>query len=243
MTHIPTTATKVETLKKQAKARSRASGLPLHEVLNLIAVEAGYTHWKHVTLCAKATTAIPSAANPQTALPLMEEFGHLLSAEDLAELDAVSGSDRNFWLLQIIKRYPEGAARFRTLSASVSASWSNSIAPPRPKSQIEESPLDVIQAINEVLNTLPSTEAAAQQLLDKYSPKVQQQLINGIYLGRSNLHQTQLLDNVDPTVAATDHIEPKDYAGLLCEKVSSLPLYLGTLTRCAAASGFDLRDM
>lgn len=243
MDHIPTTATRVEKFKKQAKGRAKASGLPLREVLDLVAVEAGYVHWKHVTLCATTTTRIPNPAAPPQALSLMEEFGHLLSAEDRAELDAVPDGDREFWLRQIIMRYPEGAARFESLSVSVSMPWGNARSLPKHNTQIKGQTLDVIHAINEVLSTLPRTDFAAQQLLDNYSPKVQQQLINGIYLGRSNLHQSKLIDSVDRTVAATDHIDPQDYAGILSEKAGSLPLYLDTLTRCAAASGFDLRNM
>lgn len=126
MSHIPTTATRVEKFKRQAKARAKTSGLPLHEAQNVIAVEAGYLHWKHMAVCAKATMAGPAAATPSTSLSLMDEFGHLLSDEDMAELDAVPESDRTFWLRHIIMRYPEGAARFRTLGVTLSMPWSDS---------------------------------------------------------------------------------------------------------------------
>jgi hypothetical protein len=55
MHHIPTTATAVEKLNREAKAYCKANGCPLGHALDLVAVRAGYTSWKHVTVCAAQT--------------------------------------------------------------------------------------------------------------------------------------------------------------------------------------------
>lgn len=55
MKHIPTTATAVEKLKKQAKAVAKDQGIPLVEAQESVAKEAGYQHWHHVVLCAEET--------------------------------------------------------------------------------------------------------------------------------------------------------------------------------------------
>ena len=52
MRHIHTTATAVEKIRNQAKRMSRETGQPYQAVLELLAVKAGYSNWKHVTVCA-----------------------------------------------------------------------------------------------------------------------------------------------------------------------------------------------
>lgn len=55
--HIPTTATAVEKLRKEAKALVRSSGHRLHQCLDAVAAQAGYQHWKHVTECLEVTNS------------------------------------------------------------------------------------------------------------------------------------------------------------------------------------------
>jgi len=56
MRFIPTSATTVETLKKQAKKLQRKVGGKHTDALDRVARGAGYSHWHHVTLCLKEFT-------------------------------------------------------------------------------------------------------------------------------------------------------------------------------------------
>lgn len=47
------TKTKVEKMKREAKAMRKDQGKPLHQALDLVAQRAGFHHWKHVTEAAK----------------------------------------------------------------------------------------------------------------------------------------------------------------------------------------------
>jgi hypothetical protein len=51
MRYIPTSATSVDALKKQAKKLQRKGGGKHADLLNRVAKSAGYDHWHHVTLC------------------------------------------------------------------------------------------------------------------------------------------------------------------------------------------------
>ncbi|OHE89131.1 MAG: hypothetical protein A2213_06725 [Lysobacterales bacterium RIFOXYA1_FULL_68_6] len=55
MRFIPTTTSKVESLKKKAKALQRNGGGKHAQLLDRIARSAGYEHWHHVTLCHRET--------------------------------------------------------------------------------------------------------------------------------------------------------------------------------------------
>lgn len=57
MRFIPTSAEKVEALKKAAKRRQRAGQGKHADLLNRVARGAGYEHWHHVLICFKATVA------------------------------------------------------------------------------------------------------------------------------------------------------------------------------------------
>ena len=57
MRHIPTSATMVDNLKKQAKRLQRTGGGKHAELLDRVARGAGYLHWHHAQLCAKETVA------------------------------------------------------------------------------------------------------------------------------------------------------------------------------------------
>lgn len=51
MRYIPTSASTVDALKKQAKKLQRKGGGKHVDLLNRVAKSAGYEHWHHVTLC------------------------------------------------------------------------------------------------------------------------------------------------------------------------------------------------
>lgn len=55
MKFIPTSKFTVEKLKKQAKKIQRTKGGKHTDLLNIVAQQAGYLHWHHVTLCATHT--------------------------------------------------------------------------------------------------------------------------------------------------------------------------------------------
>lgn len=57
MRHIPTSADKVDSMKRQAKRLQRNGGGKHAELLDRVARQNGYLHWHHVTLCAKETRA------------------------------------------------------------------------------------------------------------------------------------------------------------------------------------------
>jgi hypothetical protein len=57
LTHIPTTATAVQKLKRLAKTRRKSSSESLAGAQDAIAREHGYRDWKHVTVCLAATAA------------------------------------------------------------------------------------------------------------------------------------------------------------------------------------------
>jgi hypothetical protein len=50
---IPTTATAAEKLKRLAKTQRKGTGSSLAVALDAVAIEHGYTNWKHVTWCAE----------------------------------------------------------------------------------------------------------------------------------------------------------------------------------------------
>lgn len=62
MRYIPTSAAKVEQLKKQAKRLQRAGGGKHAELLDRVARGAGYDHWHHVTKCLDAAQDLEGLA-------------------------------------------------------------------------------------------------------------------------------------------------------------------------------------
>ena len=57
MRHIPISAARVDTLRKQARKLQRECGGRQTDLLDQVAREAGYDHWHHVTVCAQTTQA------------------------------------------------------------------------------------------------------------------------------------------------------------------------------------------
>jgi hypothetical protein len=58
MRFISTTTSKLESLKKKAKALQRNGGGKHAQLLDRIARTAGYEHWHHVTLCLRETEGV-----------------------------------------------------------------------------------------------------------------------------------------------------------------------------------------
>lgn len=80
MRFIPTTAARVEQLKKQAKRLKSTKGGKHADLLNAVAKTAGYDHWHHVTLCLDQTERSESARS------LADEVDRILTAEKSSEI-------------------------------------------------------------------------------------------------------------------------------------------------------------
>lgn len=80
MRFIPTTAARVEQLKKQAKRLKSTKGGKHADLLNAVAKTAGYDHWHHVTLCMEQTERSASARS------LAYEVDRILAAESIGEI-------------------------------------------------------------------------------------------------------------------------------------------------------------
>lgn len=100
MRHIHTTATAVEKIRTEAKRTSRETGQQYHLALELLAVKAGYSNWKHVTVCAIESQR-GSQSNlsqllliRQSALELIEkeDFCALLSGDYVSVHNSATGS-------------------------------------------------------------------------------------------------------------------------------------------------------
>lgn len=88
MRFIPTTASKVESLKKQAKALQRNGGGKHAHMLDRVARSAGYEHWHHVKLCLRETEGVRDARS------LLGTIDHVVSAELAGEVCVVgTGSE------------------------------------------------------------------------------------------------------------------------------------------------------
>ena len=61
MRFIPTSASTVDTLKKQAKRLQRNGGGKHADLLDRVARAAGYNHWHHVTLCFRESSGITAS--------------------------------------------------------------------------------------------------------------------------------------------------------------------------------------
>ena len=80
MRFIPTTAARVEQLKKQAKRLKSTKGGKHADLLNAVAKTAGYDHWHHVTVCLEQTEQSASARS------LADEVDRILTAEKTGEI-------------------------------------------------------------------------------------------------------------------------------------------------------------
>lgn len=80
MRHIPTTAARVEQLKKQAKRLKATRGGKHADLLNAVAKSAGYDHWHHVVQCQERTE------RPASTRTLSKEVDRILNAEMNGEI-------------------------------------------------------------------------------------------------------------------------------------------------------------
>lgn len=103
--------------------------------------------------------------------------------------------------------------------------------------------MPIYNAIQNLKNIVPTSEAAAQQFLNTLPTNVQEQLICAIYLGRDHLHDTSLRADATLSRSATDHIDRAEYARIIHEKGSNAVTYLDKLVECAQASKFDLNSL
>lgn len=103
--------------------------------------------------------------------------------------------------------------------------------------------MPIYTEIDVLRNNPPASEVDAQVFLDSLPPKLQEQLICAVYLGRDHIHSNSLRDDVELSCLATDHIPREDYARILYEKSSCIPGYLESLISCAQQSGFDLNAL
>ncbi|SEM04671.1 hypothetical protein SAMN05518845_11581 [Variovorax sp. YR750] len=120
MAFIHTTATAVEKLKQRAKQLRKASGttIPLASFQDEVAKQAGYHHWKHVTVCLAKSTEIGKLAPSAPPPSCFEQFGHLMSDEERALYDRMLPAEQEFLLFQLEKSTPEGKARYQALDVS-----------------------------------------------------------------------------------------------------------------------------
>lgn len=105
--------------------------------------------------------------------------------------------------------------------------------------------MPIYAAINNLKQNFPNSESAAQMFLSTLAPKVQEQLINAIYLGREHIHVTTLLDDPNTPIDRTyvDHISNDEYARIVYEKRENAITYLDRLVLCAKNSNFDLNNL
>lgn len=124
MAFIHTTATAVEKLNQRAKQLRKASGATISLAVfhNEVAKQAGYHHWKHVTVCL-AKSAKVAEPPPSTPPSRFEQFGHLMSDEERALYDRMLPAERESLLFQLEKSTPEGKARYRSLDVSTTVVW------------------------------------------------------------------------------------------------------------------------
>lgn len=114
MLHIPTTATAVEKLKREAKAYRNARGCSLTEALEAIAVQAGYRNWKHVTVCAEATprvqldSLLPARHWPPLTWLRLKRLAKLKQVHSIQDLCEELGGIRPYFARERCEHAPAG---------------------------------------------------------------------------------------------------------------------------------------
>ena len=103
--------------------------------------------------------------------------------------------------------------------------------------------MSIYQAIQNLKVSQPQSEQGAATFLSNYTPKVQEQLINAIYLGREHIHATKLRDDVEISCKFVQHIPSEEYPRIIAEKGENTEKYLEKLEECANASKFDLNNL
>jgi hypothetical protein len=97
--------------------------------------------------------------------------------------------------------------------------------------------------IEDLIQSVPMTQAAAERYLSGLSDREQQQIIAAIYIGRDHLNSHSLNPNDDISRRCVDHISKHDYAQIISEKGANIATYLKKIVTCANASGFDLNTL
>lgn len=98
MRFIITPAATVSKLKKAAKLASRNTGVVHAEALDMVARQAGYNHWKHVTECAEHTASDGKAALQRTARDFAKEH-QPLKTQSFTVLLGPTGSGKSIHAL------------------------------------------------------------------------------------------------------------------------------------------------
>lgn len=103
--------------------------------------------------------------------------------------------------------------------------------------------MPLYEEIEDLIQAVPMTQAAAERYLSGLSDKEQQQIIAAIYIGRDHLHSQSLNTNDEISRRCVDHISKDDYAEIISEKGENVATYLKKIITCANASGFDLNTL
>lgn len=193
MRFIPTTSSKVESLKKKAKALQRNGGGKHAQLLDRVARGAGYEHWHHVTLCLRETEGAHSDRS------LIGTIEHVLQAEQEGQVCIVgTGSETarvqsfllfstglgDAWLLDpmgyraccLMWRGERQSPEIRDLSDRLEIVWEGSFALRGPffefdldhplvgRRAVAGYPVDVLR---EQLAHLASVECIASEVIDR----------------------------------------------------------------------------
>ena len=106
MRYIPTSASKVEQLKKQAKRLHRTGGGKYADLLDRVAKGAGYDHWHHVTKCLDAAQNLEGLASLRREIGEFQKVAlqggrrvSLTDSEMLAQPLILFAAEGDAWLL------------------------------------------------------------------------------------------------------------------------------------------------
>lgn len=100
--------------------------------------------------------------------------------------------------------------------------------------------MPIYHAISSLKSSAPLSQVQAKAFVDSLSPKVQQQIIAAIYIGRDHIHSEKWNEDVMLSTESINHIPQEDYARIVYEKNDALINYLNSIERCARNEGFDL---
>src|SRR3954471_12293443 len=103
--------------------------------------------------------------------------------------------------------------------------------------------MTIYDAIDVLKRTRPFSLVSAQVFLDTLAPMVQEQLIAGIYIGIDHIHKSTLVAGEEVSRSYTDYIPRDKYAEVLAKYGENAITHLEKMAQCAAASGFDLRNL
>lgn len=96
MQQIPTTDVTVSKLRKAAKLKVRDESIKLAAALDLVAKAAGYDHWKHVLICAKAVEQTEETLLKQTGVCLY--YSTQNASPNITCVSGTTGSGKSIYL-------------------------------------------------------------------------------------------------------------------------------------------------